>query len=205
MAALPSDPKIREIMATVCQRNGVPELASKVRVEWNARFTRRMGDANYNKMRIRLSIPLFARAGEDEQEDTIAHEMAHLVAQHKYGRDIKAHGGEWQACMLVAGYRPERCHSVDRTGLARTNKKCKTYCSCGEHLVTPKVYGRVAKGHKYTCRKCHTVLLTAPHAPKPVAIVKPKPQGFKIIRKAQKPEKGRGAPILVAVSKPVVK
>jgi len=184
MAKLPDKARIREIMATVCEKNGVSELESQTSIEWNARFTSRMGDANYNKMRVRFSIPLFALAGEKDQEDTIAHEMAHIVARHKYGKKIKSHGGEWQACMLVAGYKPTRCHDIDTTGLKKSRKTCKTYCNCNTHMVTPKMYGDIAKGRGRICSKCKGRLTLQPKAvaPKPVATVV-KPQGFKVVRK----------------------
>jgi SprT protein len=150
--------EIRQIMAKVCKACGVPDLDRKVRIEWNDRFTQRLGDANYSKMRIRLSVPLWERANAQEREQVVAHEMCHIVASHKYGDHIKAHGGEWRACMMVAGYPPDRCHSVDRTGLRKTRKTCETRCGCGLHMVTPKVFGRVVKGSMYTCRRCNQKL-----------------------------------------------
>jgi len=172
MALLPDTDKINSILARVCERNDVPGLHKKVRVDWNARFTRRMGDAEFGKMLIRLSPRLFARASEKEQEETIAHEMAHLVAEYKFGSRISPHGGEWQACMLRAGYEPSRCHTVDRSGLSRTYKTCTTYCGCGKHMVTPKKYAKILKGIEYRCRACRVLLSIAP----PVMEVRPKKQ-----------------------------
>lgn len=154
--AVISRARIRELMEMACAKNNIhADFASRIRVEWNDRFTARMGDANYSKMRMRLSTPLFIRAFAEEQENTVVHEMCHIIALHKFGRGIKSHGGEWQACMIIAGYEPTRCHDVDTTGLTKTRKTFPTVCGCDKlHLVTQKVWLKIAQGSKYTCRRC---------------------------------------------------
>jgi hypothetical protein len=37
-------PHINEWIRFACECNGVPELAQAIVVEWNSRFTRRLGD-----------------------------------------------------------------------------------------------------------------------------------------------------------------
>ena len=155
MSTIIQQSRVKELMRQAAMANDLPlSFADSVRVEWNTRFTRRMGDANHTKMRVRFSVPLFERATIEEQENTVFHEMCHIIARELYGSRIKPHGGEWAATMLKAGYKPERCHSVDRTGLKRTNKTCETQCGCRVHLVTPKKFGRIAAGEKWTCRAC---------------------------------------------------
>ena len=47
--------------------------------------------------------------------DTIPHEIAHLVAYEKYARyDIKiaGHGPEWQDIMRIMGIKPEKYHKM---------------------------------------------------------------------------------------------
>jgi len=148
--------RVRELIRETFRKNGLPESqADQIQLEWNDRFTSRMGDANHSKQRIRLSTPLFRRATVEQQENTVIHEACHVIAREKFGRGIKSHGGEWKACMIIAGYEPTRCHSIDRTGLKKTRKTYSTSCGCAKlHMVTKKVWIQVAYGYKYTCRRC---------------------------------------------------
>ena len=63
--------KIREWIRFACERNGVPELTQVILIEWNKRFTNRLGDAIYNRIsmraRIRLSLPLWPRLTTEEE------------------------------------------------------------------------------------------------------------------------------------------
>lgn len=43
-----------------------------------------------------LSEPLFERGTPESREDTIRHELAHLLAWHRHGHEIPAHGKEWR-------------------------------------------------------------------------------------------------------------
>ena len=49
-----NDPRMDKIC---CERNEVPELAQTFLVEWNPRFTCRLGDASYSRI---LTEPEFA-------------------------------------------------------------------------------------------------------------------------------------------------
>ena len=83
-----------------CERNGVEELAQTIIVEWNKRFTRRLGDAYYNpfayRARIRLSIPLWPRASAEDRRETVIHEVCHVIAKYKFGLFVADHGSEWK-------------------------------------------------------------------------------------------------------------
>lgn len=46
---------------------------------------------------IALSERAWARATPDEREDTVRHEVAHVVAWHRHGLGIRPHGREWLA------------------------------------------------------------------------------------------------------------
>lgn len=151
-----SDRRIKELMRGACTANGLSaDFADRVSVSFESKFTRRMGDASYDKMRVRFSIPLFLRASVEDQEDTVVHEMCHIIARHLFGPRISSHGHEWKLCMLKAGRAPTRCHSVDRTGLTRTRKTMETKCGCSTHMVTPAMFTKIAskKTRRY-CKKC---------------------------------------------------
>ena len=123
--AASGDRYIQEWVSFACEANGVPELAQVIVVEWNARFTRRMGDALYSpstfRARIRLSIPLWGRASEQDRRETVIHEACHLVVYYK-NCNAAQHGPEWREAMRNCGVEPQRTHSVDRTGLTRRGR-----------------------------------------------------------------------------------
>ena len=153
--SMTTKPEMQRVIRECCEANNVGYLAERISIEFNDRFTSRLGDANISLMRVRFSAPLWRRASVKERTNTVAHEACHLIARHKFGRRIKSHGGEWRACMLVAGYSPTRCHSVSTAGLRKSHKTCRAVCGCTTHMVTPKKFAAIAQGAKWTCRNCH--------------------------------------------------
>jgi SprT protein len=121
------DRHIREWIRFACDCNKVPELAQVILVEWNSRFTRRLGDAAYNSVtfraRIRLSIPLWPRATDQDRRETVIHEACHIIVGYKHGFAVSAHGPEWKKAMENCSVEPLRLHAVDRTGLARKQRR----------------------------------------------------------------------------------
>ena len=172
--------KAAEVVLWTLRTLGHEDLIDVIRVEWNSKFTARLGDALYQrsfsargasvtqplkpqKARVRFSIPLWPRASEQERRETVIHEICHIVCSHEAalaGRGKpQAHGWEWKALMRKCGVKPERCHNVDRTGLKKTRKVIDASCGCGKHDVTPYVAGRIAAGCRYTCRKCRQAIV----------------------------------------------
>ena len=88
------DRHIRQWIRLACDSNGVSELAQVIVVEWNPRFTRRLGDAGYSsttyRARIRLSIPLWPRSTEEDRRETVVHEACHIIAFYN-------NWGQWHA------------------------------------------------------------------------------------------------------------
>jgi len=161
------------LIRRVLEANGCPEIFDRITVSWNARFTARMGDAQYGTYRIRLSTPLWPRATVEEQENTVAHEVCHLIAVHKYGWKAKGHGYLWADCMVRAGFNPKRTHNVDRTGLKRKNTRTmvRVYCGCPDGLlITKNLWTRTLRNGECVdgrnvrryCRKCRQNLRSKP-------------------------------------------
>jgi len=142
-----------------CRRLGEPDLAARVEVVFNGRFTARMGDAHLDRRRIRISAPLWPRASEDQRRQTVLHELCHLVAHARFGRGIPPHGAQWRALMEVLGEPPARCHQVDRSGLRRATARHLARCACGQHALSAVRAGRLARGTAaYRCRRCDGLL-----------------------------------------------
>jgi SprT protein len=153
----------REIEIARCQVGfacvvcGVPKLAGKINIEFNNRFTSRMGDANANYMRIRLSSPLWKIATEVQRRETVIHEACHIIDSRKYGVTT-SHGRNWQRCMTMCGLEPNRLHRVDTSSVTQVRRRCAVEgCTCVTdplNDVGSTVGGRMRKGREYHCRKC---------------------------------------------------
>lgn len=151
----------REFVALVCAVLEVPELAGKVVVSFNPRFTARMGDALYDaktgRGRVRLSAPLWPKASRKEQEETVVHEACHVVAGFLYGRGV-GHDHRWRALMARCGYSAAgRCHAVDKEAIAARRRARRVPIACGcssPGAVGPVWVRRLQAGVKATCRVC---------------------------------------------------
>lgn len=153
------DRSIRQWIRYACERNGVPELAQVIVVEWNARFTRRMGDGMYSPTRmlgrIRLSVPLWGRASEQDRRETVIHEACHVIAFYK-DANATSHGVEWRQAMLNCGVDPLRTHSVDRTGLMR-RQRLFVLCDCPKDekcRIGVRMFNLIQRGTEMQCKIC---------------------------------------------------
>jgi SprT protein len=152
---------IRELIDTVCQVCGTPELIGKIQVSWNNRFIARMGDARWDMKRrlgiIRFSSALWPKASLDERKETVVHETCHVIADYRHGRN-QGHGAAWQELMRLCGY-PEakRCHAVDREAIIarRRQRLIRALCACPQGVVVGPVQAqRIRQGVEYHCRRC---------------------------------------------------
>ena len=151
---------IADSIRSICSQLGVPELFAKIKVEWNGRFTCRMGDAEWNQLAdtglVRFSMPLWPRASVEERANTVAHEVCHIAVYYIY-KLWEQHGQKWKHLMRKCGHKGSRCHKVDRTGLRRnhTRTKYKVVCGCREWLVGVTRYRRIKAGiREYCCPYC---------------------------------------------------
>ena len=157
------DQHIRSWIRFACDCNNVDELAQVIVVEWNPRFTRRLGDAGYSpttfRARIRLSIPLWPRSTEEDRKETVIHEACHLIAFYKHRVVTAPHGTEWKEAMKNCGIEPLRLHTVDRTGLARRQKRF-ILLDCPHHGLekkcrcTAREFNLLRRGKEFWCKVC---------------------------------------------------
>ena len=137
---------------------GEPELYERIKVQWNSRFTRRMGDAIYYRRsgtgRVRFSPVLWDRATPEERRETVIHEACHIVAEKNHPG--ASHGPVWKRYMRQAGAKGDRCHNVNRDGLRRKQKRVKAYCSCRSWELTQNRATRMQKNRmrSYFCKEC---------------------------------------------------
>jgi len=133
------DQALTLVAAELVRERGLETLASVISVVWNPRMRTAAGRAFTRESRIELNsrlqdLPEGAR--EEELRNTFLHELAHLIAFAKAGRNrILPHGPEWQqACRDLGIPGENRCHSLD---------------------FTPR---RIERKFAYTCPHCRAVI-----------------------------------------------
>jgi len=113
------------------------------------------GVAHLTENRLRFNARLYRENREHFLRQTVAHEVAHLVAHQLFGPRIRPHGAEWQRIMQqVYGLPPERCHhyAVERPAGVRYLYRC--HCPDGEFAFTAQRHALVLRGRQYLCRRC---------------------------------------------------
>jgi SprT protein len=113
------------------------------------------GKAYYRAHRVAFNLKLAEHVGLEAFQQTITHEVAHLVTALVYGKQ-QPHGWHWARVMEALGARPERCHSYDvsTVRVRRNTRTCKATCGCREHDVTPAMHAKLVAGVRYRCGLC---------------------------------------------------
>jgi len=117
------------------------------------------GVAHLNQNLLRFNAQLYRENAEHFLRQTVAHEVAHLVAHQLFGPRIRPHGEQWQQIMRsVYGLPPDRCHSyaIRQRASARYIYRCG--CPEQEFPFTAQRHALVRKGRRYLCRSCRATL-----------------------------------------------
>jgi SprT protein len=108
---------------------------------------------------IRYNQAMLAENGQAFIDQTVPHEVAHLVARAVHGAGIRPHGAEWQSIMTLFGAKPVRCHNFN---LSRKHRRSMRYfpyrCACGDHQLSAIRHHRCLSGVTYLCRRCGSPL-----------------------------------------------
>jgi len=120
------------------------------------------GYAHYQENKIRLNIDLLTRYTDDMINDTIPHEVAHLIAYQKYGRQIggSPHGAEWRHVAEALGCNGKRTHSYE-TKPARVTRQFLYTCPCeNEFKVGVNLHKKMQNwARQRICRECKGYLI----------------------------------------------
>jgi predicted SprT family Zn-dependent metalloprotease len=143
-------------------------LGHDIEIAWemNTRFTNRIGDATWRpngKHLIRFGTKTFGALDDVSQRETVAHEVAHIVAAECHGRLSKPHGWQWQAVMSRLGYRgASSCMDVGKKSdeiqaafraVARKKTRYVVVClSCENRTLVTR--GTALKISGYRCARC---------------------------------------------------
>ncbi|MES9858457.1 MAG: SprT-like domain-containing protein [Sedimenticola sp.] len=108
---------------------------------------------------IRYNRVLLSENPEPFVQQTLPHEVAHLVARTLFGSSIRPHGREWQEVMAFFGADARRCHLFDTSRSVRRHLQRFSYsCGCTTHQLTSIRHRRVLAGQVYRCRACGEAL-----------------------------------------------
>lgn len=131
-----------------------PEVSFKLRGQ-------KAGVAHLADNLLRFNPKLYAENREHFLKQTVAHEVAHLVAHQMFGGRIQPHGEEWQLIMRgVYELPPDRCHTYDvgRRKVTRFVYLCQCPSS-SEFPFSAQRHTLVSKGRRYFCRRCRATLV----------------------------------------------
>ena len=114
---------------------------SKYRMVRNT-VTSRTGQISYTKKLIELHAELLVAGREEERDQTLLHETAHLIVALLYPESkrrhsrIKSHGREWKIVMRKLGCQPDRCsnHEFMKEHCAKKAKLTYACQHCGEEF-----------------------------------------------------------------------
>lgn len=110
---------------------------------------------------IELNAVYLQRAREAMLEETVAHELAHLLVFHLSPRRRQPpHGELWRDIMQHwFGVKPERTHRFPTTGVrSRRQRRWPYRCACSAHELSTVRHHRIQRGTVYLCRRCHEPL-----------------------------------------------
>jgi SprT protein len=144
--------RVNEIVTLASQKFNKP--IDPIRTVFKKRG-RAAGTANFSRREVNFNA-ILAAENFDDFEDTIGHEVAHIVAYDVYGRQAWNHGPLWKSTMVTLGYSPDRCHSYDTTNSRREVTQYVWSCKCKEFIIGPKRHQKLiaTKGMAYRCNTC---------------------------------------------------
>lgn len=130
-----------------------PQVSLKLRGQ-------KAGVAHLHENLLRFNPQLYRENSQHFLKQTVAHEVAHLIAHQLFGERIQPHGEEWQLIMRgVYELPPDRCHTyeVKRRQVTRYIYRCQ--CADSDFPFSPQRHGLVNQGRRYLCRRCRQTLV----------------------------------------------
>ena len=117
------------------------------------------GQAWLEKYQLRFNAVLLKENREHFLKQTVAHEVAHLLAHELFGPKIRAHGKEWQAIMIQVFDLPaDRCHTYDTSQSSRRPWLYQCQCEGKTIGLSTVRHNRSKKGTVYFCTSCKAPL-----------------------------------------------
>lgn len=129
---------------------GLPALGDRVAVYWSGRKSSRAGTALPGLARIVLNAAI-AEFGVAEIRRTFLHELAHLIAHARAGRQrIRPHGPEWRQACADLGIPGEPVHhDLPLQGPKQERRHFYRCAHCGTTIARVRKLSR-----RYACAAC---------------------------------------------------
>jgi SprT protein len=146
--------------ATVCRAAAPARLRPVLRFDLRGQAAGQARWQNGRRPELRFNLALARRHAPAFVEDTVAHEVAHLVCFACFGR-VRPHGPEWRHVMRRFGIaEPRRCHDYDLPAdTARRQRRWFYECGCRLHPLSTTRHNRIQRGlARYHCRRCGEAL-----------------------------------------------
>jgi len=112
------------------------------------------------QLRLRFNLQAYAAHPAEMLNETVPHEIAHLIVVLRWGPGCRPHGAEWRSVMQECfSLEPQRTHSLPLKP-SRTLPRDFVYaCTCRKHYLTRIRHGRIERGQStYRCRDCGEIL-----------------------------------------------
>ena len=115
---------------------------------------------NDGQLIIRFNLQIAELQPDIFIQETVPHEVAHLITWLCHGAGVRPHGAEWRSVMLYFGYaKAQRCHNFSLSVKAsRQQARWHYRCQCQEHWISTTRHNRIGRGLQYYCRRCHSEL-----------------------------------------------
>ena len=109
---------------------------------------------------LRVNADLLWRYPDEMIDETIPHEVAHVVTRWAWGGRVAPHGREWKSIMRAFGKEPTRCHTMETTSARRT-PRYPYRCACEKTVYLGQVRHRRAlkQPRRYICPRCRNTLI----------------------------------------------
>jgi SprT protein len=154
--------EVERVRGIACARWGAGVMDG-LTYAWDIRGATKLGLAQAGTGRIRLNATV-ANANPAEYRQTIAHEIAHVLAWRVF-RTI-GHGREWAAVMHTLGV-PARVHSANPAALQMVHENrvkrggAVASCPCGtEHVLTKAQAEKLRTLQAtFSCRRCRGAIV----------------------------------------------
>lgn len=125
----------------------------------NPRMRSVAGRARLSRLTIELNARLLQDHPLEEFENTLIHELAHLLVFALFG--ARGHGVKWKNMMRRLGAVPTRCHTLPVDHLRRSRPIAGlASCACRSEIPIKAVrYRNMLKGISYICKHCRVRLV----------------------------------------------
>ena len=152
---------------TQADRASIEHIQKHLQINWNHRYTNKLGSAKPSIMLVELSSQIWPLCSPERRAETVVHEVAHLAAVPlhesmpwgRYERNT-AHGKTWREMMVRTGYpNASVTHDVDRTSLV-AHTLVEGICICRSFRLRPRSARMAAQG-RLKCMNCRAQIYLA--------------------------------------------